>query len=320
MKLAFAVFVGICLGQAETSRYDIPVICSKGLAGDSCRDAQAAVRRVIEDLFPSLRDWRIVIVPDEQWATECKRFRLKPRVPVFSNLTMRATYLTRRLAVLGEEAGVDEDLLLYTRLTGEDRLKWALAHELGHVLGGATDQDGTNNVRLSPRVSRYPAGFVNGAPRESPEVAVSLTNANMIPPIVLAIARSTARRIFGGIGVELRLTYKAGQPISMRFDYEVGEAVHPGALGYALPYAKTETRIHILYDRLGTPAGSVSAGVLLGHVMAHELAHVLGFAEHSLSGVMKAKWDRQDMAEMQRQPLSFGLEEAAAIRTALGVR
>jgi hypothetical protein len=177
-------------------------------------------------------------------------------------------------------------------------------------------------AETSLRASRYPAGYGNGAAREDPEVVVSLTNANLIPLTVLAIAESTARRIFDGIGAKLRLTYKDGQPLSMRFDYEVVQAVHPGAMGYAAPYAKTGTRIHILYDRLGAPASgasaeSLAAGALLGHVMAHELAHFLGFAEHSPSGVMKAKWDWQDMAEMHRQPLSFGLEEAAAIRTTL---
>ena len=97
------------------------------------------------------------------------------------------------------------------------------------------------------------------------------------------------------------------------------KSVHPGALGYAAPYAKTGTRIHILYDRLGVPAESAFAGLLLGHVMAHELAHVLGYAEHSAEGVMKAKWDDNDLVAMRRAPMSFSVEEAAAIRQTVDV-
>jgi hypothetical protein len=35
---------------------------------------------------------------------------------------------------------------------------------------------------------------------------------------------------------------------------------------------------------------------------------------------MKAQWDHQDLATMPWRPLSFGVEEAAAIRTALALR
>jgi hypothetical protein len=32
---------------------------------------------------------------------------------------------------------------------------------------------------------------------------------------------------------------------------------------------------------------------------------------------MKAKWDENDLVAMRREPLSFSVEEAAAIRTSL---
>jgi hypothetical protein len=312
--------MGICLGQAQTSGADVLVICSKGLAGNGCRDAQAAVRRVVDALHPSVQGWRIILVPDERWESACRGFRLKPCPPAFSNLTMRATYLNRRLAVLIDQDGkVDEELARYTTLTGEDRLKWVIAHELGHLLCETADQDVADKVGYSLRVSRHPVGCGNGAPRKNPEVAVSLANVNRIPQTVLASAETTARRIFDGIGVTLRWTAGGGRPLSMQFDYETGRSVHPGALGYAVPYAKTGTRIHILYDRLGVPAESAFAGLLLGHVMAHELAHVLGYAEHSAEGVMKAKWDDNDLVAMRRAPLSFSVEEAAAIRQTVDV-
>jgi hypothetical protein len=319
-KLAFTAEDVDSIHQGLATRLlgsNVLVICSKGLAGDGCRYARVAVRRVIDALQPSVQDWRIILVPDEHWASTCSGFRLKPCAPAFSNLTKRATYLNSRLAVLGDDGRVDEDLLRYTRLTGEDRLKWVLAHEFGHLLCETADQEVAEKAGLSLRASRHPEGCGNGAPRKNLEVVVSLTNVNRIPARLLASAESTARGIFDGIGVTLRWTGGGGRPLSIQFDYEVGGSFHPGALGYAIPYAKTGTRIHILYDRLGVPSESRLAGPLLGHVMAHELAHVLGYAEHSPAGVMKAKWDEEDRAAMRWEPLSFSVEEAVAIRTTL---
>ena len=86
----------------------------------------------------------------------------------------------------------------------------------------------------------------------------------------------------------------------------VAAGVHPGAMGYAMPYGKTGTSIHILLDRVLCAGSQKLAGVLLGHVMAHELGHVLeGISRHSDSGVMKAHWDNQDFDEMLSRPLSF---------------
>ena len=96
------------------------------------------------------------------------------------------------------------------------------------------------------------------------------------------------------------------------------EGFHPGALAYAMPYAQTGTRIHVLVDRLHVLVSKPLGGALLGHVLAHELAHVLeGSAHHSEAGVMKARWDNGDLEQMTRRPLSFSAEDAAAIRSGL---
>jgi hypothetical protein len=233
---------------------------------------------------------------------------------------MRARYLNRRLAVLIDDGGkVDAEMTRYTSLTGEDRLKWVLAHELGHLLCHTADQEVAEKVGLSLRASRHPGGCGTGAPRKYPEVVVSLVNGNRIPKTMPTSAESTAHRIFDGIGVTQRWAGGSGRLLSMQFDYKAGTSVHPDALDYAVPYTKTGTRIHILYYRLGVPSESPLAGPLLDHVMAHELAHVLGYPEHSAEGVMKAKWDENDLTAMLLEPLSFSVEEAAAIRQTVDV-
>jgi hypothetical protein len=100
----------------------------------------------------------------------------------------------------------------------------------------------------------------------------------------------------------------------MQFDAGLPEGFHPGAVGYAMPYAQTGTRIHVLVDRLHVPVSKPLGGALLGHVLAHVLE---GFTHHSEAGVMKARWDNGDVEQMTRRPLAFSAEDAAAIRSGL---
>ena len=138
------------------------------------------------------------------------------------------------------------------------------------------------------------------------EVAVGLENAQLVPFALLAQAQATASRIYAGAGVKLKWRSNGKAEISMQFDTGVAAEVHPGAMGYAMPYGKAGTRIHILLDRVQKAGSQRLAGALLGHVMAHELGHVLeGFSRHADSGVMKARWDDHDFDQMPVRPLSF---------------
>jgi hypothetical protein len=159
---------------------------------------------------------------------------------------------------------------------------------------------------------------------QQPEIAVKLENTNAVPMEVLAQARYTAERIYAGIGVTLKWRGPAKVEVRMQFDYDVPANVHPGAMGYAKPYADTGTRIHILMDHLpsvlmGKADPAWYKGAVLGHVMAHELAHVL-YVGHSDSGVMKARWDERDFAEMKTRPLAFRIEDAESIRAGVASR
>lgn len=65
------------------------------------------------------------------------------------------------------------------------------------------------------------------------------------------------------------------------------------------------------YSSVFVPAVRAQAGLLgvafhllMGYVLAHEVGHCMLGPGHSLTGLMKARWNRQDAEEMTR----FGLE------------
>jgi len=147
---------------------------------------------------------------------------------------------------------------------------------------------------------------------------IGLENSEVAPFAVLAQAKATVARIYAQIGVKVMWCSGGRANIPVQFDIGIPSTVHPGALAYAMPYAKSGTRIHVFFDRLPDPGSQRLAGALLGHVMAHELGHVLeGLSRHADLGVMKAQWDYLDFDQMRVRPLSFSTGDIDLIR--LGV-
>ena len=59
----------------------------------------------------------------------------------------------------------------------------------------------------------------------------------------------------------------------------------------------------------------VQLGMLLGHVLAHEIAHLLlGTNSHSDTGIMRAHWSEQDLANASRYALLFTEAQAKTMR------
>ena len=152
------------------------------------------------------------------------------------------------------------------------------------------------------------------------EVAVHLVKGELVPLTVLLQAERTATWIFAGTGMKLKWSTGGKDGLFIQFDAGLQEGFHPGALGYATPYAQTGTLIHVLVDRLRVPMSKPLAAALLGHVLAHELAHVLeASTHHSEAGVMKARWDNRDLEQMSIRPLSFSAEDTASIQSGLAI-
>jgi hypothetical protein len=96
-----------------------------------------------------------------------------------------------------------------------------------------------------------------------------------------------------------------------------------GALGFSLPDAKAGAQATVFYDRIQPlgQSGVISVSALLGHAMAHEIGHVLlGTTEHSLEGIMKARWGRPDYLRAAMGFLEFTPSQRAAIRERLLTR
>jgi hypothetical protein len=111
--------------------------------------------------------------------------------------------------------------------------------------------------------------------------------------------------------------------IGLQFDRD--STSHTEILGYAFPFSKDDSQVHILPDHIlrckfhcFDPLAKISEAAFLGHVMAHEIGHILeGFVRHSNDGLMKAQWTPREMLNMATEPLKFSKEDAELIR--LGV-
>lgn len=138
-----------------------------------------------------------------------------------------------------------------------------------------------------------------------------------VGPGVVRYARQTASRIFARIGVSIEwragLTGCPEQGIQISLNNRSPEWFKPGALAYALPYEGTH--ICVLYDRVAGNLDPLRASFVLGHVFAHEITHILqGTVRHSSSGLMKARWNDDDLERMIRQrPLKFAPEDVGLI-------
>jgi hypothetical protein len=121
-------------------------------------------------------------------------------------------------------------------------------------------------------------------------------------------AQALASRIFSGIGVTIDwrrgLAGCPAQGIQISLIHDTPDSLRPGALAYALPYEGSH--IGVFFDRIERNAERSQVPVVLGHVLVHEITHILqGFARHSASGIMKARWDLNDYWKMKCGPLRF---------------
>jgi hypothetical protein len=130
---------------------------------------------------------------------------------------------------------------------------------------------------------------------------------------VMMEARLTASALFHEIGVELE--WEKGDPdcveVGIVFEQATPVDSHPDALAYAMPFRGSGARVHVLLSHIAAVSSPGRRGLHLGYVLAHEIGHVLErMTRHSAEGVMKACWDKHDLALMAGRKLRFAAEDA----------
>jgi hypothetical protein len=118
------------------------------------------------------------------------------------------------------------------------------------------------------------------------------------------------RRSSGSDGIELRIVLQTQRKYS--WDSEFGYAVVPS---FASVYYERVKGV-ASYDN-----AAFEAPILLGCVMAHEIGHLLlGPNSHYQSGIMLARWERQQIRQAITGRLSFTEEEAHHIQREVAIR
>ena len=99
----------------------------------------------------------------------------------------------------------------------------------------------------------------------------------------------------------------------------------PESLGYSLVDVRYRagSLATIFADRVESmaTAAAFDPGVLLGRTIAHELAHLLiGTTEHSVHGLMRARWDARELERDRQRDWVLSRDEAARMRRGLTAR
>jgi hypothetical protein len=140
--------------------------------------------------------------------------------------------------------------------------------------------------------------------------------------LIVPQAERIAAQMFASIGVAINwrpLRKCPAEAIQISLTDHTSKDYLPGSLAFAQPYEGTHIRI--FYDRVKEVATPHLLPSKLAHVMVHEITHILqGVVRHSETGVMKARWDETDYAEMNKHPLPFTETDIILIHQGLDSR
>ena len=162
--------------------------------------------------------------------------------------------------------------------------------------------------------------MVSGSTIEEPAeetLCIHLYNLAQVAPQTMEWATSEASKIFQKTGIRIRweqppldstearmwdlnvsvatlLSSRERSCLVVSVMQDLPAVAYPGALGFALPLARSGVGAEILYRRIELTAASVGTapGVLLAYTMAHEIGHVLlQSSVHAPAGIMQAQWN-----------------------------
>jgi hypothetical protein len=164
-----------------------------------------------------------------------------------------------------------------------------------------------------------------------PTIAVTVLDDAGVPAEWLRQAKGEIERIYREIEVEI-VWWDPGRPESQRD----GGTVPHNLLTVAIRRNSTSLRDALPENTMGMASGTalergrvayvfygqteqfspLVRGRFLGHFMAHELGHLLlPQYSHSATGLMRARWNREDLDRAQHGLLRFTPEQAALIRS-----
>jgi hypothetical protein len=183
---------------------------------------------------------------------------------------------------------------------------------------------------------------VKGAELRIP-ITIRIYNNAGVPLQRLQAAQQTAARILGGVGVEPQWrdcrtsrgpSARAADTCrnalgSLELIVRIVSAPRgwkdPAAFAYSLVDGaiRRGTVSTVFADRIDASAARVSidAGVLLARVLAHELGHLLlGTNAHAAHGLMRARWEDDELTRNVTRDWEFSPSEEASIQRVLPVR
>ncbi len=176
-------------------------------------------------------------------------------------------------------------------------------------------------------------------------LSIHVYNLSPASPRTLDQATKEAARILAGAGVEI--VWQPGPADAAEAnitDQHAGSQSHepdhrhylvlkilrgfpdcclPGVLGYSLPDARFGSHAIIFYNRVerASASGDIDLATMLGHAMAHEIGHVLlGSTEHSVDGIMKARWGSADYQKAAKGCMRFTPSQCKVIRERTSIR
>lgn len=136
-------------------------------------------------------------------------------------------------------------------------------------------------------------------------------------------ATNLASKMFRNIGVAVNWRFGSHRcppdALLVTVSTSTPATLKPDAFAYALPYEGRH--IEVFYDRIQMLCHGSLTDIVFAHVMVHEITHILeGVKRHSEQGVMKAKWSKNDYAQMKTEPLAFAPEDVDLIHLGLAIR
>jgi hypothetical protein len=177
-----------------------------------------------------------------------------------------------------------------------------------------------------------------GAAEPKLGITVQVYNWAHVAPGTLTAAEGEGTRIFreAGVGVlwlncplspaEAQESPICAEPCPWgRFVVRIVSDVPTGFSKTSLGFAFTDTGIYasVFYQRVNEFAkeGTATHSKILGHAMAHEIGHLLlDLRGHATFGIMRGRWNVQDLRSASMGALVFSSKESALIRDAAARR